>query len=730
MKKHWITFGLSLTITGALFAEEGAKYAKIDKEDLTVFQCGQIALAAGTLLQNGHYRQILLSDEISRTQFTNFLNSLDYNRMIFLQSDVDRLAKQYADKLDDATRGADAMPAFEIYELFKKRLAERYEYAQTVYDDEFDFNQDEYFELQRNKRPWPATKEEADNVWRLRIKNDFLVGRLNKDKPEETLDIITKRYRRLNQTLSDFDREEVLGIYLDALGNAFDPHSDYMTPSERKNFEIHSIKNELTGIGAMLQNVDGYCTIKALTPGGPAEESKKLHPEDRIVAVAQGNDGEWVDVIEEKLDNVVEIIRGAVGSKVRLEVIPAKGDSSVRKTIELVRDVIKIQDQLPKAKLFVHPVEGGKDMRLGVVTLPTFHEHAAADVAALVSRLKEEKIDGLVLDLRRNGGGILDQAIQLAGLFIDQGPVVQVKNSRVQLVLRDPIEGSLYDGPMIVLVSHLSASASEIVAAALQDYGRALIVGDDHTHGKGTVQTLVGLKPFLRPDVVEEPGDLKFTVQKFYRIAGGTTQKYGVTPDYTLPSTYDYLEMGERFLPNALEADEIEKADYQTLNRVAPYLKNLADHSHARLAKDQEFNYIAEDIELLKAQLADRRVSLNEPKRLEEKNEAKQILEARKTYRASLKSTDENVFEIDLEGVEKGGPMLSMAEIKIKEGEALAAVDPQDVPVKLTVDGEDAEDVEEAVHVDAHLDETLNVLSDYVQLLRAAAAGENVVFSK
>lgn len=729
MKKQCIAFGLSLVMAGAMFAEDEAKYAKIDKNDLTIFQCGQIARAAGSMLQTGHYRQITLTDEISRMQFTNFLNSLDYNRMIFLQSDVDEFAKKYADKLDDATLQADAMPAFEIYTLFKKRLAERYDYIQGLYDHEFDFDKDEYFELRRNKRPWPASKADAEDVWRLRLKNDFLVGRLNEDLLEDTLDVVTKRYRRLNQTLSEFDNEELLGIYLDALGNAFDPHSDYMTYSERNNFEIHSIKGQLTGIGAMLQNVDGYCTIKGLTPGGPAEKSKKLHPEDRIVAVSQGDDGEWVDVIEEKLDNVVEIIRGAVGSKVRLEIIPAKGASSSRKTVSLVRDVVKIQDQLPKARLYEHPISEGKTLKLGVVTLPQFHDRAAADVASLITRLQKEGMEGLILDLRRNGGGILDQAIQLTGLFIDEGPVVQVKNSRAQHVFQDPLAGTLYDGPLVVLVSHLSASASEIVAAALQDHGRAVVIGDKHTHGKGTVQTLVNLGPLLRPDQVDKPGDLKFTVQKFYRIAGGTTQKVGVSPDYTLPSTYDYLEMGERFLPNALESDEIKRADYREMNQVKPYLSSLASQSQGRLVKEQEFDYLAEDIELLKKQLEDRRVSLNETKRLQEKTDAEARFEIRKEYRASLESKDDTIFEINLEGVKAGSPLESLAAIKLKEAETAAAEKSAEVELAESDDDEEESD-EKPIHVDPHLDETLNILSDYVRLVRGELAGENVVLSK
>ena len=533
MMQFWMIVSCGLSLTGNLAAAEGAtNYAKLNKVNLTQFQAGKIAYAAGAMLQVSHYRQVPIGDAISRIHFTNYLNALDYNRVFFLQTDVDEFGGKFATKLDDATLASDSTPAYVIYDRFKQRVKERQAYVVQLLQQQFTFDTDESFDIQRNKLPWPADVKEAEEVWSKRLKSEFLAGRLNKEKDKESLEKITKRYTRLAKTLTDFDTEEVLGIYLDALGNAFDPHTDYMTPSERRNFEIHNIKSELIGIGALLQSEDGYCKIRSLTPGGPAEKSKLLSPNDRIVAVAQGDHGEWVDVIEEKLNNVVEIIRGQLGTTVRLQIIPAKGDGSTRKDIALVRDVIQIKDALPKAQLHLIPVSNTETQRLGVINLPQFHERASEDVAKLITRLKEEKVDGLVLDLRRNGGGILEQAIKLTGLFIDQGPVVQVRaNNRQRSVLSDTDRGALWDGPLIVLVSHLSASASEIVAAALQDHGRALIIGDQHTHGKGTVQTLVHLDPLIRPDEVAEPGSLKYTVQTFYRISGDTTQKKGVTPD-------------------------------------------------------------------------------------------------------------------------------------------------------------------------------------------------------
>lgn len=718
MNLKLLHLSLGLFVAGTLVAADNENgRTKLNKVELSDFQAGKIANAAGNMLMVSHYRQTPLNDGISRTHFTNYLNALDYNRVFFLQPDVDEFAAKYATRLDDATLNSDADPAYVIYARFTQRVKERQAYVEELLKQEFTFATDEYFDLQRNKRPWPADDQEADAVWRRRLANDFLVGKLNNDKPEDTLKVVTRRYSRLAKTLTEFDHEEVLGIYLDALGNAFDPHSDYLTPSERRNFEIHNIKSELTGIGAMLQSEDGYCKIRSLTAGGPAEKSKLLHPNDRIVAVAQGETGEWVDVIEEKLNNIVEIIRGPVGTLVRLEIIPAKGDSSTRKEIRLVRDVVKIQDQLPKAQLHLVPVSNTETQRLGVITLPQFHERAADDVAKLITRLKAEKIDGLVLDLRRNGGGILEQAVRLTGLFIDQGPVVQVQAyDGTRRSLGDVESGSVYDGPLVVLVSHLSASASEIVAAALQDYGRALVIGDQQTHGKGTVQTLVHLDPFIRRDEVAEPGSLKFTVQTFFRISGQTTQKNGVAPDYALPSTFDYLELGEGNLPNALEVKPINPVrGYRPANLVRPYVERLAEASQGRIADDQDFKYIAQDIALLKKQLADRRVSLNLENRLAEKSEQEARKEARKQERGARVSNDQNVFEIDLEGVDAGKPLLSLAALKLKEGEQLADAAPKDEPAH--TGEETAEDNEES-SLDPHLTETLRVLSDYTRLLR------------
>ncbi|MDP2325770.1 MAG: carboxy terminal-processing peptidase, partial [Gammaproteobacteria bacterium] len=416
----------------------------------------------------------------------------------------------------------------------------------------------------------------------------------------------------------EFDEEEILSAYLSALARAYDPHSDYMSPSEAKQFEIASIKLSLSGIGALLQWEDGYTRIRSLVPGGPAEQSKLLKPKDRIVAVAQGAE-EPVDVVEMRLNKVVELIRGKKGSEVRLTIVPADSEDGSRRVIRLVRDDIKLSEQLSKARIIDLPV-GDRTVALGVIVLPQFYENCARDVEKLIVRLKEEKVEGLVLDLRRNGGGILEEAIELTGLFIREGPVVQVKNhTGITRVLEDEDSRVVWEGPLVVAVGHASASASEIVAAALQDYGRALVVGDAATHGKGTVQTLVPLSQFFnRAILTSNAGKVKFTVSKFYRIAGGTTQKYGVIPDIALPSPLDPMELGEAYLPNCLPADRTTPADYRRQDVVQPYLATLRDRSANRVAASRDFAFILEDIEEIKQRKADPSLSLNEARRLTE----------------------------------------------------------------------------------------------------------------
>lgn len=696
-----------------LEAPPGGGAAPAREPKLSGREAGRIAQATGMVLERGHYRREPFGDEISRTFFTNFLSSLDYSRMVFTQEDVDGFAAKYAERLDDLTKGGDATPAFEVFRRYLERLEERTAVALKLLQEPINLAADERFNPQRDKASWPKDRAASDELWRLRVKFDVLQGRLNKDKPEETIKNLTKRYNRLLKTMKDFDEEEILSVYLTALAHSYDPHSDYMSPSEAKQFEISNVKLSLSGIGALLEWDDGYTRIKSLVPGGPAEISKLLKPKDRIVAVAQGEE-EPVDVVEMRLNKVVELIRGKKGSEVRLTVVPANAEDGSRKVIRLVRDDIRLSEQLAKARIIDLPV-GQRTVPLGVVMLPQFYENCAADVEKLILRLKTEKVEGLVLDLRHNGGGILEEAIELTGLFVREGPVVQVKNHEGYVrVMEDDNSRVAWDGPLIVATGHFSASASEIVAAALQDYGRALIVGDSATHGKGTVQTLAPLsRLFGRMSLSANAGNLKYTISKFYRIAGGTTQKYGVTPDIALPSALDFMELGESHLPNCLPADRTTPADYKRLDLVQPYLASLRERSANRVAASRDYAFVLEDIEEVKKRKADPSVSLNEAKRVAEKKEKKERDEARKKERRALEAVPPMVRELTLEAVAKGeAPKVVTAKPK----------DPADDAKDKDKDDDEEDSVvtdEDERRLEPQLRETLNVLGDYLELMSA-----------
>ena len=675
--------------------------------ELTTLQAGRIGTWVGRILENAHFRGAKLDDKISGMFLTNYLNALDYNHMIFLQMDIDEFVSKYGTKLDNHLRDGDIQPAFRIFDRYLDRLEERTMLVEKLLEQEFDFTIDESFTPIRNDLPWPKDDAESAKLWRQRIKYELLQGRLSKEKPEETLGLIDRRYKRLAKTMREMgeERQEILQMYLTSLAHAYDPHSDYMSPQEATNFDIQHISLSLTGIGAQLIWEDGHTKIKDLIAGGPAALSKQLKPGDKIVAVAQGEETP-VDVVEMRLNKVVEMIRGKKGTEVRLTILPS-GSPDKKKIVSLIRDEIKFKDQLAKASVYEFSEEG-RPQRIGVVTLPQFYEDCAEHVETLIQRLKKEQVQGIVLDLRRNGGGILDEAVQLTGLFIKNGPVVQVKEpSRKPHVLEDRDSDVAWDGPLVVAVGKLSASASEIVAAALQDYGRAVVVGDQSTHGKGTVQQVLRLESIVNDRGLGDPGNLKLTVSKFYRIAGGTTQKHGVLPDIVLPSLYDYLEIGEASLENCLPADSIEPTKYARQDLVKDYFTELKKRSADRVAASQDFAYMIEDINEIKERQENKSVSLNEADRLAEEEEKKQRIEARKKERAARVVSNDHIFELDLETAEGGGDLVPYA-AKLAEETDLANAE--------AADPETAEDIEVEPPVDAQLEEIVEILRDYMEL--------------
>jgi carboxyl-terminal processing protease len=805
---------------------------------------GTVAQVAARALERAHFSRMRFRDELSSRLFERYLESLDPQRVYFLQSDYDQFAK-YKTRLDDLTMiEKDVQPAYEIFNRFLERFDQQYSYVSGLLKtEEFRFDGSDKMLLNRKEEPRPRDLAEARRLWRDRLRYEYLSEKLNQteiptlstnvwrkivgvgadavlpealpstvklplpsappagtktegepktnvatelealigkthaahtiaqvnagswkersqvqaylaeklpgERHKETLDKLTRRYNRTLRTLKQYEPDEVLQLYLDSLAHSYDPHSNYFGKSELDSFSI-SMNLTLFGIGATLQSEDGYTVIRNVVPGSPAKKSKQIEVGDKIVAVAQGDDGEWVDVVDEKLKRVVEQIRGPKGTKVRLTMIPAGGDGSARKLVTIVRDEVKLEDSEAKGKIVEMPGANGKPQRVGVIDLPSFYasfpvgvggrgttrKSTTADVAKLLRKFRAENVEGVILDLRNNGGGSLEEAVNLTGLFIKSGPVVQVKEYNGRVIQDDDEDpGVLYDGPLMVLTSRFSASASEIVAGALQDYGRALVVGDVNTHGKGTVQTIQELGPVL-PDSPIAPGAVKLTIRKFYRASGESTQLKGVVPDIVLPGVNNLLETGEGSLTNALPWDTIASAEFEKLNRVQPYLAQLRDRSSNRIAGDRDWDYVRQDVEIYRRKQAEKAISLNYDQRVRERNEDRARVEARKKELANRGQKEPTTYEITLKLAEEPGLPAPMGKSNTVAGvtgagAAKPATDSEAKPAKSSHGDDDEEDVKPLEPaVDVHLREAERILLDYLQLTGgssrkgvAAAAG-------
>jgi carboxyl-terminal processing protease len=572
--------------------------------------------------------------------------------------------------------------------------------------------------------------------------------KLAADNAKEIVKTVSRRYTRVLHFIQDYDNDDVLQVYLTALAHCYDPHSDYMSGSELENFAI-GMKLSLFGIGALLQSEDGVCKIKELKPG-PAQRSGKLKPNDKIIAVAQA-DGEAVDVVDMPLKKVVELIRGPKGSEVRLTVVPADAsDPSVRKVITLMREEIKLEDQEAKAKIYEIPDGPNQVIRLGMIDLPSFYssfelegqrggdpKSTTTDVAKLVKKLTQEHVAGIILDLRRNGGGSLEEAINLTALFINGGPVVQVRDYDGAKKTYSATN-HIYDGPLIVLTSRFSASASEILAGALQDYGRALIVGDTSTHGKGTVQSLIQLGALLRGQAAfnptANPGAVKITIRKFYRASGSSTQLKGVTPDLVLPSVNNELEVGETSLDNPMQWDTIESAKYEHSTRIQQLLAELKRRSETRVAKDHDFDWVREDMERYQKMVADKSVSMNEAQRLKEKQETDDRTKARKKELAARPPSPEKVYEIKLKDTELPGlppPEKKTNQLATAKGPADGSLTTNllaqaDKEKESDLNPEDSLAEEKAGDFDVNMEEAKHILVD---LARLSSPGSTLAIS-
>ena len=636
-----------------------------------------ISQMVSRILEQNHYSHHPLDDKTSKDLLQNYLEMYDYNHMFFEKGDIAEFEAKFGDQLAQKIKEGDVEPAYAIFDRFLKRLEEREALVKTLAASTMDFSVDEAMVIDRHEAPWAAGGAEIDDLWRKRVKYEILQERMSKTKPEEITKTVVTRYERLLRSYKEYDTSDVLQNYLSSLTHAYDPHSDYMAAPQMENFNI-SMRLSLVGIGAVLRSEDGYAKIVSLVPGGPADADKRLKPNDKIEAIAQG-DGPWVEAVGMKLDRLVQLIRGEKGTVVRLRVLPSDAiDPSTKVTISLVRDEIKLTDQEAKAKI-INLSSGGRNLRVGVIDLPSFYadmksviepKSTTRDVEKLVGYLKKEGIDGLILDLRRNGGGSLSESVSLSGLFIPEGPIVQIKDARGLIKqLRDTDETMAYSGPMIVLTSRASASASEISAAALQDYGRALIVGEKSTFGKGTVQSIIELNQYLPAALRSfKPGAVKLTIQKFYRISGGSTQHRGVVPDVKLPSLNDYMDITETALHNPLPYDEVEPAQFKHMDYItAPKTKELVKLSSDRVEANQEFKWVREDIERFKKQKEEKVVSLNEKKRQDEKKADEARNTDRKKARSSKKNDSLAFTEITLEQIDGGkAPVKSTSTLTVQ----------------------------------------------------------------
>jgi len=589
----------------------------------------QAALWASRVLGRYHYKAVPLDDAMSVKIFDNYFDSLDSEKLYFAQADLDGFAAQRT-RMDDAINNEDLTVPFAIYNMYQQRFADRMAYARGLLKTKFDFSTEESLQLDREKAPWAKSEDEIRDLWRKRVKNDWLRLKLAGKDDKSIRETLDKRYENYVSRIRKLNNEDVFQMFMNAYATAIEPHTNYLGPRSADNFDI-AMRLSLEGIGCVLQSRDDYTVIREIVPGSPADKSGKLKVGDRIVGVAQGT-GAFTDVLGWRLDDVVALVRGEKGSTVRLDVIPGDGGIDAKHvSVSMVRKKISMEEQAAK-KSIMKVKEGGVERRIGVISLPTFYldfearrrgdkdfRSATRDVERILTELKKEKVDNVLIDLRNNGGGSLTEAIELTGLFIDKGPVVMQRTAEGRVeVESDTRAGLAWDGPVGVLINRGSASASEIFAAAIQDYGRGLIIGEP-SFGKGTVQTLIDLDRFA-PNEKMRYGELKMTIAQFFRINGGTTQLRGVTPDIKLPVLADIENFGESSYDNALPWVSIKPAQYMPLGDLKELVGPLQKRHEARIAKDKDFQFLQEDIaEVLKLR-KENAISLNEAVRRKERD--------------------------------------------------------------------------------------------------------------
>ncbi|TDF41817.1 carboxy terminal-processing peptidase [Alteromonadaceae bacterium M269] len=608
-------------------------------------QESQHAVAAkrvSALFTRAHYKPIELNDSLSEKVFDRYLRVLDSSRNVFMASDIKKLQRA-RDDFDEALQRGDLKIAYDIYQLNLERRLERYNYALSLLDQKFDFEKKgDAFEFDREEAAWPVDEAELNELWRQRVKYDALNLKLAGKEDDKAKELLRKRYERAIKRLTQTKSEDVFQTVMNSFARSIEAHTSYLSPRNAERFQME-MNLSFEGIGAVLQIDEDFTVIRSVVPGGPADVSKQIKPEDKIVGVAQ-DDEEFVDVVGWRLDEVVELIKGPKGSNVRLQVVKGTAaDSAEPVVVSLVRDKIKLEDRAAKSEVIVPESGPNKGEQVGVITIPSFYNNLHVDVLKEIESLKTKNVQGIIVDLRGNGGGSLSEATLLSGLFIDKGPVVQIRDGASRITVNKDTDGvTHYTGPLTVLVDRYSASASEIFAAAMQDYNRALIIGEQ-TFGKGTVQQHRGLGRIY--DLYENPlGSVQFTIAKFYRINGGSTQHQGVVPDILFPSAIDPAEWGESQEKTALPWDSIKRASYATFGDTEG-VSELVDAKHKSRIKDNpEFGYIYSDIEEYKKRKDDTVISLVESERIKERDER----DAKR-----LKRTNERLARLGMETVAK-----------------------------------------------------------------------------
>ena len=695
-------------------------------------------------LENGHISRTALSDLDMRQFIREYMQRIDIFKMFFTTADVQHFQDFFAQSSDIMLHQGTLLPAFSIYDKFIDRAENRLAWIKERMKKPFDLKRSDTFAYDRSKANWPANIKEADELWDKRLTLDIIGEMLSFDNPKssaikrgkkaakekklQTEDKnapktfeekfgkakaeVLKRYERLIDNYVKFDTIEIEELYLNALSEMYDPHSTFLSEYALEEFDI-AIRNSLVGIGATLQEKDGYCSVVELLPGGPAKESKQIHAGDKILAVGQGENGEMVDVIGMKLRKTVRMIRGKEGSKVRLLIEPASNPSA-RKTIVLERKEIKLTTKLAKAVVYTVPM-GNKTVPIGVIDLPAFYGEGPGDdgakgfstsknVAELLQKLKDSGVKGIILDLRRNGGGFLNEAISLAGLFM-KGPMVQVRSGigEAKVLGTDGAEKIAWTGPLMVLVDRLSASASEIVAGALQDHKRAIIVGDAHTHGKGTVQTVC---PLSRIDP-QQKSAAKFTIQKWYAPSGNSIQLKGIEPDIVLPSLFDNMEFGEKYHDYALKWDSISPAQIDDVwfygvgkAQVGALIAKLNAQSHERQNKLDEFKFLKERIDWLKKRQDKKDLELNYDMRQAELKKAEAFIDSVEKREEEFAKSNFKKQEILLEASQKN--------LEQKEDDLKKEIKSDDD----TLLDEDKEEI-----FDVQLREALRIMADWIEIL-------------